>query len=384
MKIKIYTLLLCLIGIKAFATHIIGGEITYNHLTGNDYQINLTVYRDCYNGIPPFDNPAFVKIVDSNGNVVTTIQMQLVSSSTMTLVNYTSNCVMTPTDICVEQGIYNNTVNLPPITGGYTIAYQRCCRNGTVLNIFNPAGTGATYLTHIPGSEVVAINSSPEFINTPPFYFCNNTDNTYEHFATDSDGDSLVYFLASPLDGLDNNCPMIDVSNASCPQASATPVYQNVIYTSPFNANYPISSSPAISINSSYGLITLTPNLCGDFAVSVGVNEYRNHVLIGTYYREFHVKVVNCSECTKIDELAELSFKVFPNPVKNSVTINLNSDLLFSFYEVMDISGNSILNGKIESISEQISVMKLSKGLYFLKIISKNGKQSKTEKLIIE
>nr|MBP6427608.1 hypothetical protein [Bacteroidia bacterium] len=40
------------------ATHIAGGEMNYRFLGGTTYEVTLTVYRDCYNGIPDFDNPA--------------------------------------------------------------------------------------------------------------------------------------------------------------------------------------------------------------------------------------------------------------------------------------------------------------------------------------
>ncbi|HNM25414.1 MAG TPA: hypothetical protein PKL15_08295, partial [Saprospiraceae bacterium] len=44
------------------ATHIVGGEITYNCLGNDQYEITLSVYRDCYNGQPYFDQPAIIGI----------------------------------------------------------------------------------------------------------------------------------------------------------------------------------------------------------------------------------------------------------------------------------------------------------------------------------
>ena len=31
----------------AYATHLVGGELTYSHLGGNSYEVTLTVFRDC-------------------------------------------------------------------------------------------------------------------------------------------------------------------------------------------------------------------------------------------------------------------------------------------------------------------------------------------------
>ena len=52
------------------ATHIVGGEITYNCLGNDQYEITLSVYRDCYNGQPYFDQPAIIGIEIRRGEDV--------------------------------------------------------------------------------------------------------------------------------------------------------------------------------------------------------------------------------------------------------------------------------------------------------------------------
>ena len=150
---------------KANATHIVGGEMIYDDLGGGNYRITLKVYRDCFNGIPPFDGqggnsgPAYITVYDGFQNVISVID---IGSPTVTIVPPAINnpCILTPNNVCVEQGIYTYTLSLPPIAGGYYIVYQRCCRNGTILNIVTPGFVGSTYYTHIPGPEVVTINNS--------------------------------------------------------------------------------------------------------------------------------------------------------------------------------------------------------------------------------
>ena len=39
---------------NSFSTHIVGGELYYDHLGGNNYRITLKLYRDCLNGQPNF------------------------------------------------------------------------------------------------------------------------------------------------------------------------------------------------------------------------------------------------------------------------------------------------------------------------------------------
>src|SRR6185369_16042253 len=93
--------------------------------------------------------------------------------------------------------------------GGYALVYQRCCRNGSVLNISNPGNTGSSYVQHIPGPEVVATNSSPHFTSAPPTFICDGLAIDQYVTATDADGDSLVYSFCSPVVGLDPCCPIL-------------------------------------------------------------------------------------------------------------------------------------------------------------------------------
>ena len=43
----LFTLFALLIGYSSFATHIVGGTITYQHLGGSTYRVTLKLYRDC-------------------------------------------------------------------------------------------------------------------------------------------------------------------------------------------------------------------------------------------------------------------------------------------------------------------------------------------------
>ena len=304
MRIKIkyifLFIILLLVVFKVNATHIVGGEIYYENLGGNNYKIHLKVYRDCLNGIPPFDNPAVISIFDSNSNFVTSLSVPLTSSITVPPTNNSPCAPATAGNACVEEAIYETTVNLPPLVGGYTLAYQRCCRNGTILNLVNPGNVGATYWEHIPGPEVVAVNNSPRFTNRPPIYICANIPISFDHAATDPDGDVLVYSLCDPFNGLDPCCPIIPSAQGACasgcPVGSSTfpPPYVPVPFLSPYSSSFPMASSPAININSTTGFLNGNPTILGQWVVGVCVSEFRNGVLIGTHHRDFQFNVINC------------------------------------------------------------------------------------------
>ena len=50
---------------------------------------------------------------------------------------------------CVDRSQFSFVLNMPPIKGGYIIAFQRCCRNNSITNLLNPDLTGSTFWTKI-------------------------------------------------------------------------------------------------------------------------------------------------------------------------------------------------------------------------------------------
>lgn len=282
---------------KGFATHIVGGEIYYNDLGSNNYQVTLKLYRDCINGLAAYDNPASIFIFDNTGTLIQEVQIPFPGSVVLPA-TINNPCFTPPTNICVEEAVYTTTINLPPIVGGYDITYQRCCRNNTILNIINPGAVGSTYMAHIPGSEVVSTNSSPRYTNFPPIFLCSGVPLNFDHSATDPDGDSLYYELCDPFVGLDATCPQVGSPPTAlpvgCPVNPAPPPIAFVPWLAPYNAAYPMSASPALAVNGTTGLMTGTPNLIGQWVVGVCVHEYRNGVLISTNKRDFQFNVVNC------------------------------------------------------------------------------------------
>lgn len=331
--------------IQLKATHIVGGEIYYDKLAGNNYKITLKVYRDCFNGLPPLDNPAFISIFDKNSVLLDTIRLPLISQNNVPP-SINNPCIQTPGGVCVEEGIYEGIINLAPRNGGYYVVYQRCCRNNSILNILTPGTTGATYWQHIPGPEVVATNSSPRFNKFPPIFICNGIPIKFDHAATDPDGDVLVYSLCAPYEGLDNCCPIVPTASPmlSCTgpgfcQYNNPPPYNPIQFVSPYSGTFPMSSNPAVNVNSTTGFLNGVPDIDGQWVVGVCVQEFRGATLIGTHYRDFQFNVVTCS----ISVLAQfneqstpisISGNPFPNQFCNGMNIQFSNN---------SINGNNYL-----------------------------------------
>jgi len=280
--------ILSFLAFKANATHIVGGEMNYVYLGSNNYEIHLNIYRDCLSGQAPYDDPASVGVFDASGNLLQSLSLPYLGSDTLVPeVNY--HCTITiPTNICVEVTTYIFVVNLPPINGGYRLEYQRCCRNGSILNIVNPGATGETFVATIPDASLYGTNSNPSFNYWPPVLICESLPIAVDLSATDIDGDSLVYNLCTPYEGADSFNPMPT-------PPSFTPLNLLTWMNPPYSLSNILGGSQPLSINSSTGLLTGNTSILGCFVVGVCVEEYRNGVLISETKRDFQFNVVNCN-----------------------------------------------------------------------------------------
>ena len=272
---------------NSYASHIVGGEIYYNYLGSNQYKISIALYRDCFSTGAEYDNPLSLGIFTSSNMLVQNVMIPF-TGSTNVPITFTNPCVVPPNDICIEKTIYITIVTLPPTIGGYTLAYQRCCRGPNVLNLNSPDNTGLTLTTHIPGPETpFLVNSSPRFNGYPPSILCNNEDLVFNHSATDPDGDQLVYSLVSPYSGANSSNPM--------PNPPPSPAYTPVSWLSSFSAANPLGPGASVSINPTTGVLTASPLMLGLFVVGIRVQEFRAGVLVGETIRDFLFKVINCN-----------------------------------------------------------------------------------------
>jgi len=289
----------------ASATHVIGGEVYYECLdpaTGF-YRFTVKLYRDCYNGVPFFDDPIFVSVYDKNDNLVIKFNMALPPDDTLD--NNTYNvCLYSPPDICVHEAVYQEDFFLPP--GEFYMTYQRCCRNVIIQNIVNPSSVGFGFDIKIPDSTEALCNSSPYFNNYPPTIICLNEPFTYDHSATDPDGDSLVYYLCAPNDYSTGSLGII-------PDPPGPPVVHfDVPYLGVYDSLYPIwAPVDSFKIDPVTGWMTGTPTLPGNYVVAVCATEYRDSVKLSTNKRDFQFNIAACLS----DPL--LGFTSEPDPCDN-------------------------------------------------------------------
>jgi gliding motility-associated-like protein len=270
---------------RAYASHIVGGEMYYDCLGGNDYRITLKLYRDCLSDGAEFDSPLYITVFNGNNVQIDNFDISFPGSTDLDPSFNNNPCVTVPSDICVEEAIYTKIVTLPESSTGYTLAYQRCCRGPNVSNLVTPEDQGLTLTIDIPVVANAICNSSPRFTNYPPLLLCANEDLIFDHSATDPDGDEIVYELCTPFEGGTSALP--------APNPVPVPPYDFVVWAAGISTTNPFGTG-TISINSSTGLLTANPETLGLYAVGICAKEYRNGVLISTTTRDFLFRVFSC------------------------------------------------------------------------------------------
>ncbi|MBK9328371.1 MAG: gliding motility-associated C-terminal domain-containing protein [Sphingobacteriales bacterium] len=288
------TIFLLIPGIDSslFATHIVGGVMNYRYVGNDRYEISLYVYRDCIYGIPPLDDPAYIRVWDGVSESVYGFSKPF--DDTLPPLQ-PDPCSRIETPVCVNWTRYLDTLVLPPNDLGYTIYYQRCCRNNTILNLtydsrgYGAMDWGATYTINIPPSlaNEHITNASPYFVNYPPVYICVNKPITYDNSVIDTDGDSLVYRLCTPYSG----AFPYDPANY---YTTEFPPFENVVWDSSYSESNMLGGVP-LAVHPVNGLLTGTPNTIGQFVVGICVDEYRNGTLLTRTIRDFQFNVVDCN-----------------------------------------------------------------------------------------
>jgi gliding motility-associated-like protein len=265
-------LLLC-VNQKTFASHSMGADLTYTCLGGNRYKMRLSFYRDCI-GINAPTN-VFINITSAScgqslgvtcnpipGTGVEVTPLCPSATSTCNGGNFTG----------IQEWIYEGIVTLPMQCSDWLFSYNLCCRNAAITTISTP-GVSTFYIYATLNNTVTPCNNSPTFSNKPVPFACMGQEFCFNHGAFDSDGDSLVYSLITPL------------------QAAGTPVN----YIGGYSATNPLNSVPALQFNSQTGDICMTPQQLEVTVMAVLVQEFRNGVLIGSVERDIQVTVITCN-----------------------------------------------------------------------------------------
>ena len=282
------TAILMSMALATQATHIIGGELYYDHLGGSQYLVTLDLYRDCSpantNGVG-FDQVVQIGVYTGTGQFLFNQSITYPGEQIVPVV-ITNPCLTAPPNVCIATARFQAVFDLPPTAMGYQLSYQRCCRTPAIVNLQTPGQQGLTCTVRVPGIPD-ASNSSPRFNDYPPVVLCVGEALVFDHSATAPDADQLLYELCDPLQGASATNP--------APPAGPPP-YPPVVWGPGYSAGNPLPGSPALAIDANTGQLTATPGQVGIYSVGVCVSEYRNGVLLSTVRRDFMFTVVACDQ----------------------------------------------------------------------------------------
>lgn len=271
---------------EASADHLLGGEVTYRCLGNNTYEVTIFNFRDCAANTN-FTLVRNLGVFNASGEHLQTFVLPRINVSLID-VESTDPCFLPPPGFCMESATYRDTITLPPIAGGYTLANLRCCIRPGITNMVYPIGVPEPtqiFTTQIPGPELADCNNSPTFDLIPPVFICLNQLNTLDFGINEQDGDSLVFTLCSPQ--------TVDFQGFH-PVIPQSPPFNTIIWEAGFGVGNQIPGEVPFQINSATGIISVNPNQVGIFNTAICVEEYRNGVLIATHRREFIFNVVAC------------------------------------------------------------------------------------------
>ena len=260
--------MLCLGG---FASHVPGGQITYQCVGPDTYKIILNVYEDCGTAFIG-TAPEFITITNDCGlanpgggsvSATQTIYQQEISQLCPTAL---SEC-----DGGIYPGVYmyqyEVTVTLPAGCNMWHFSYSNCCRNLAT----NSTTYDSYYWEATLDNTVSPCNNSPTFSAAPIPYVCVGENVCYSFGVIETDGDSVSFALVDAL------------------SAAGVPI----TYVAGYSGAVPI---PGIVLNPVTGMITFTPTVAGNYIVAVQVTEYdAAGNIIGTIVRDIQFEVVNCS-----------------------------------------------------------------------------------------
>jgi gliding motility-associated-like protein len=289
-------------GDRLWASHILGGEITYKCLGNGLFEFTVKVYRDCA-GIAWSQNQLALQGPHGTTNLPLIAGSPEDISPRCTGNNYLS-CNPPTTATNQNQGsvaryIFRGVINLsalgPAPATGYTFHTTQvtngipCCRptidnstadNGSqtlVVKMFpyrNP-------VTNVPMSPAEICDNSPEFATDPTsFAILNPIDTIYmQSLAFDPDLDSTSFGIDFPL-GTSPTAPYAYNNGFS----QSNPI--------PGILGPPLVTAANTPVNVTTGEIVYKPTTQGTYVMVIKVASYRCNQLISEVYRDFNLKII--------------------------------------------------------------------------------------------
>ena len=315
------------IGPASYATHLSGGELRYEHISGLTYRIQGILYTYLSS---PADRPEII------------IDQDTVPRTTMVDFPDGSGC----------GGIRVSTYETTRVFAGpgeYVIHMIDMNRNGGIVNIPNSDSQGFSVSATLIINPLTASNASPIF-NAHQFTSSWNWSTLiHELQATDADGDSLSFHLVAPQD------------------ASGSPIVGYEFpeqFTSPGGFTW---------LDPETGTFLWDhPTLIGPYVIAIRCDEWRDGVLIGQVTRDMTICVSELP--TAIEGGSNAAEDVRMLRVNDEWALDNNTqDLLTA--QLIDARGAIIRTFNLASGRTIVPLIDQANGFVLLRTMDAEGRQ---------
>ncbi len=333
---------------KGYASHAAGGELLYEHVSGNTYKFIFKFYRDCSGS----NAPNSVRLCYMNTcNVTSPNSRTLQQVSGPVLVggdcpDIVSNCT-TPNGLpSYEEYIYERNVTLSETCNSWRFYVNIATRNP--MNFLISNNNVNLYVETSFNNTISNQDDSPIFNRLPVPYCCINTPFNYDNGATDADGDSLVYESIMPRE---------HASTFFC--SSAPPIlctYPVLVPPLNFTTN-PIPCNNTFSVNPATGLLSMIPSQLGKGAIAIKVSQYRNGQLLGYIVRDIQTIVLTCNISSPLVTVDTNSL-INSSAQNDTVTACAGSSFSFCFTtQTNDTTSVLSLQSNVSNFSSPVSLV---------------------------
>ena len=354
------------------ASHIIGGDVSYECLFVDSVNqtttlmVEFQLFRDGrFNpdtlAARSFDNNAEFGVYRNLGNTgnwqfVTKFgPFDLSQPEEVVPVNDLDCLIFEPT-LMVIRGVYRFEATLPWVDDDYMISFQRCCRGVGITNLVEASGEGSVFEIQITPEGLRSCNDPISYRQFPPSVLCAGFPFRFDHSVEDSEADSVIYELCTPLSSgrfiqgtnpnLLEECDRVQPDPAGCGPND----YREVQFVPGFfSEEEPVAGDPALGIDRFTGLISGTPNITGELVMAVCATEFRDGVVLSRIRRDMQFVITNCERDVDASIATERvttdgTFEVFScgdldvQFISTSTNVAFIDDLVWTF----DVEGTEV------------------------------------------
>lgn len=366
LKIKHFiALILMLFSLDNFASHYMGGEITWQCLPNGNYRFIMKLYREC-NGIT-YSNTETMTITNYPGLASVTMTLKPGANPNDGLdgpldgkTDLSPNCYLNQFEIhcspnpstantgAVEEWYYTSDATYPngvpligvPPAAGWIFSHTSCCRN-PCTNLQAPTGASwflrAIMYPYNNTNTFPCFDNSPTFAEVPSTVICTGYPFKYNHNAFDKELDSLSFQWAPALNG-----------NISTPMNYMA----GYTFNSPLPSPTQNPANVAATMNPFTGEISYTSYTNGAFVTVTKVTAYRCGIKIAEIFREMQIVLLACAGQNNPPYAEGPFYNPFSGQMEFIDTVYAGDVVDF---DITSIDNGTLPNGNLQTVTLEAS-----------------------------